>query len=144
MGDMVWLLRWHIPTTRPCKKLDYKKLGPFRIVDKVNPVAFRLALPSHYRIHNVFHASLLELYHPSSIPGRSIEPPPPVALATGDEYEVETILDSRKSRRNLQYLVLWKGYPISEATWEPARNLLNAPEVVHDFHLRYPHKPAPS
>ena len=53
-----------------------------------------------------------------------------MALATEDEYEVETILDSRKSRRKLQYLVLCKGYPISEATWEPARNLLNALEEV--------------
>jgi hypothetical protein len=144
IGDMVWLLRRHIPTTRPCNKLDYKKLGPFRIIDKVNPVAFRLDLPSHYRIHNVFHASLLEVYHSSSIPGRSIPPPPPVALATGEEYEVEKILDSRKTRRKLHYLVLWKGYPISEATWEPAENLLNAPEVVHEFHVRYPNKPTSS
>ena len=36
------------------------------------------------------------------------------------------------SRRKLQYLVMCKGYPISEATWEPARNLLNAREVVRD------------
>ena len=70
VGDMVWLLRRHIATTRPCHKLDFKKLGPFRIIDQVNPVAFRLDLPSHYRIHNVFHASLLELYHSSSLRGR--------------------------------------------------------------------------
>ena len=62
VGDMVWLLRRNISTTRPCNKLDYKKLGPFCIVDKVNPVAFRLALPSHYQIHNVFHGSLLKIY----------------------------------------------------------------------------------
>ena len=71
----VWLLHRHILTTRPCNKLDYNTLGPFCIVEKVNLVAFHLALPSHYRIHNVFYASLLELYHPSSISGRIIEPP---------------------------------------------------------------------
>ena len=29
VGDMVWLLRRHIATTRPCAKLDYKNLGPY-------------------------------------------------------------------------------------------------------------------
>jgi hypothetical protein len=100
VGDMVWLLRRHIATTRPCHKLDFKKLGPFRIVDQVHLVAFRLNLPSHYRICNIFHISILELYHSSSVQGRQIAPPPTVALATGDEYEVEKILDSCKSRRN--------------------------------------------
>ena len=32
--------------------------------------AFRLALPPTFQIHNVFHVSLLELYHPSQIPRR--------------------------------------------------------------------------
>ena len=141
VGDMVWLLRRHIATTRPCVKLDYKKLGPFRITECVNPVTFRLALPPHFRIHDVFHVSLLEPYYSSSIEGRQLLPPPPVQLPTGEEYEVDQILDSRVLRRQLQYLVLWKGYPISEATWEPARHLKNATEVVRDFHHRYPHKP---
>ena len=142
IGDMVWLLRRHIATTRPCAKLDYKRLGPFRIIERINPVAFRLALPPTFRIHDVFHVSLLELYHPSRIPGRHPPPPPPVELSTGEEYEVDQILDSRYRRRQLQYLVLWKGYPISDATWEPVTHLQNAPEAIHDFHQRYPHKPA--
>ena len=69
ISDMVWLLRRHIATIRPCAKLDYKKLGPFRILERVNPIAFWLSLPPTFRLHNVFHVSLLELYHPSRIPG---------------------------------------------------------------------------
>ena len=141
VGDFVWLLRRHIPTTRPCAKLDYKKLGPFRIIAKINPVVYRLELPSHFKIHNVFHVSLLEPHHSSQIPGRYPSPPPPIELSTGEEYEVDQILDSRIRRRQLQYLVLWKGYPLSEATWEPARNLTNAVESIQEFHHRYPHKP---
>jgi hypothetical protein len=141
VGDMVWLLRRHIATTRPCAKLDYKKLGPFRILERVNPVAFRLALPPTFRLHDVFHVSLLELYHPSRIPGRQPPPPPPVELSTGEEYEVDRILDSRLRRGRLQYLVLWKGYPLSDATWEPVTHLQNAPEAIRTFHHRYPHKP---
>ena len=57
---------------------------------------------------------------------------------------VDQILDSRYRRRQLQYLVLWKGYPISDATWEPVTHLQNALETIRDFHQLYPHKPAAS
>ena len=76
VGDQVRLLRRHVNTTRPCGKLDYRKLGPFQIIEHINPVTFRLELPPHFRIHNVFHASLLEPHHPSTIPGRHSPPPP--------------------------------------------------------------------
>ena len=62
-------------------------------------------------------------------------------LASGEEYEVDQILDSRWHPPNLQYLFLWKGYPMSDATWERSANMQNAMELVQDFHHRYPHKP---
>ena len=61
VGDFVWLLRRNIATTRPCPKLNYKKLGPFRIIEKIGSMVVRLELPSHFRIHNVFYVSLLKL-----------------------------------------------------------------------------------
>ena len=33
-GDMVWFLPRNVKTTRPSKKLDYKKMGPFRIIKR--------------------------------------------------------------------------------------------------------------
>ena len=53
---------WHIKTTRPCDKLDYRRLGPSHINGKINDVTFRLDLPSQLRIHPIFHSSLLEPY----------------------------------------------------------------------------------
>jgi len=38
-GDMVWLLPRNIRTTRPCKKLDYKKIGPFKILARIGESA---------------------------------------------------------------------------------------------------------
>ena len=55
---------------------------------------------------------------------------------------MDRILNSCLCRRQLQYLVLWKGYPISDATWEPTTHLQNAPEAIRAFHQRYPKKSA--
>ena len=43
-GDMVWLLPRNIRTTRPCKKLAYKKIGPFKVLAKIGGSAYRLDL----------------------------------------------------------------------------------------------------
>jgi len=49
-------------TTRPSKKLDYKKIGPFKMLANVGTSAYKLALPHSLGIHNTFHISLLEPY----------------------------------------------------------------------------------
>ena len=56
-----------------------------------------------------------------------------------EEYEVDNILKHRYLRRGnrrpqLQYKVLWKGYPIHDATWEPVRNLTRCQETIWKYH----------
>jgi len=76
-GDMVWLLPRNIKTTRPSKKLDYKKIGPFKILAKIGTSAYKLALPTSMAIHDTFHISLLEPYQDIRFPSQIKEPPPP-------------------------------------------------------------------
>ncbi|PTQ26556.1 hypothetical protein MARPO_0998s0001 [Marchantia polymorpha] len=61
--DKLWLLRKRTVATHSCAKLDYKHLRPFQIIQLVGPLACRLDLLSRFRIHDVFHVSLLEPYH---------------------------------------------------------------------------------
>jgi hypothetical protein len=45
-----------------CAKLAPRFCGPFEILDKVGPVAYKLALPPTVKEQNVFHVSLLKKY----------------------------------------------------------------------------------
>ncbi|KAM4057840.1 integrase core domain-containing protein [Hirsutella rhossiliensis] len=59
-GDMVYLVRRNIKTKRPSNKLDFKKLGPFKVKKTISKVNYELSLPTTMRIHPIFHISLLE------------------------------------------------------------------------------------
>jgi len=57
-----------------------------------------------------------------------------------EEWEVEEILDSRRTRGRLQYLVKWRGF--TDPTWEPEGNLVEV-EAVDIYHGCHPERPAP-
>jgi hypothetical protein len=38
-------------------------------------------------------------------------------------YEIEAILDKRKSGKKWEYLIKWKDYKLFESTWEPKENI---------------------
>src|ERR1700710_88853 len=141
-GDKVWLLPRNIRTTRPCKKLDYKKMGPFKILAKIGTSAYKLDLPAGMKIHNTFHISLLEPYSDNKFPSQEHHPPPPIEIDGEPEYELEEIIDSRLYRNHLQYRAKWTGYsPEHDKTWSPAENFNNAKIAIRRFHHHYPNKP---
>ena len=45
------------------KKLTHKFVKSFRVENKIKAQTYRLTLFSTYRIHNIFHVSLLKSYH---------------------------------------------------------------------------------
>jgi hypothetical protein len=141
VGDKVWLSTKFIKTQRPTGKLDYKRLGPFKIIQAIGNRAFKLELPPSMKIYPVFHVSLLELHQPDRIPGREPEPLPPVIINQKEEYEVEQIIDSRLHRNKLQYLVHWKGYTVMDRTWEPQSNLTNCQNLIEQFHQEHTDRP---
>ncbi len=118
-------------------KLHPKYIGPFQVTDRIGQSAYRLLLPEEMKIHNMFHASLLQPW------AHSILAPPPVSvlLVKDDlQYEVDSILDhqdegrGRSKRRT--YLVAWKGFASEENTWEPESNLKNASSSVQAYWKR--------
>ena len=51
-----------------------------------------------------------------------------------EEFEVEQIFDMKQlgRGRKMHYLVKWKGYPTSDNSWEPEKNL-KADELIAEF-----------
>jgi len=143
VGDQVMLAAHHInlasQAARPTKKLQHRFIGPYRVTQKVSPVAYKLELPETLHIHPVFHVSLLRPYKdPTSFPDRAIPepPPPPITIDDMPEYEVEHILDHRHRRNKTEYLVKWVGYPEHDASWEPAANLAHAQDCIDEYTSR--------
>ena len=97
-----------------------KFIGPFKISDRINEVAYKLQLPDSMSIHNVFHISLLKPYYED---GNYQPPPLPIVMNDKPYYEVEYIInhrDVRKGKRiERQYLVKWLNYGPEHNTWEP-------------------------
>ena len=108
-------------------KLSPRYIGPYQIIEKLNPVACRLSLPTELEyVHNVFHISQLRKY--ISVPNHVIEPEP-IELAKDLTYEEHPIqiLDRRvKQLRNKSIPlvnVLWASHDSSEATWETEEDM---------------------
>ena len=102
-------------------------------------MAYELELPDLFCIHPVFHVTLLKTDVTNPFPGRSTDPPEPVLVNGKEEFEVESILDCRKRRNQVQFLVKWKGYGPKENSWEPERNI-HAKRLIRTFKDSHPLK----
>jgi hypothetical protein len=130
VGQRVWLEGTNLKTSHPTKKFAPKRYGPFPITDVISLVIYRLTLPLSWKIHNVFHVSLLTPYKETEEHGPNFAEPPPELIDEQEEYKVEQILASRLYGcwKKLQYLIRWKGYS-------------HAPDLVQAFHRSNPQAP---
>ena len=135
VNQKVWLDARNLQTKVPSKKLAPRRYGPFTITEKVSAVVYRLKLPNHMKIHDVFHVDLLTPYRQNQIYGEAFPQPPPDLIEGEEEYEVEEIVSDRRHgrSRSLQYLIKWKGYPQSENSWVNAKDV-HAPQLVKEYH----------
>jgi hypothetical protein len=106
-GGQVWLEGTNLWMSHPTAKLAPKRYGPFTITNVISPVVYRLELPGHWAIHNVFHTSLLTPYWEMEEHGTNYMQPPPDIVEGEEEYEVERIMNLRchGQKKKLQYLI---------------------------------------
>ena len=110
------------------RKFSPKFLGPFKVKKVVNPVAYELALPRTWKVHPVFHRSLLKPFEgtvPKQLAVPQVEP--------SIEYAVEKILKERTIKGKTQFLIKWKHYPVEEATWQNEEDCSNCRDLILTF-----------
>ena len=130
VGDKVWLEVTNLHISYPSRKLIPKCHGPFEIAQVLSPLVYKLRLPFTWKIHDVFHATLLSSYRQMEAHGPSFFRPPPDLIDAKEEYKVDHIVSHKGSPGHRLYLTTWKGYPLLENTWEPELNLCHAPTIL--------------
>lgn len=129
VGDMVYLrlqpYRQSSLKTSGKEKLKPKFYGPYKVLRRIGEVAYELELPSHSKIHNVFHVSCLKKALGQHVISSQELPP------LDDEGKLilapESILEVKKkklrSRVIREYLIKCKGLPMEDSTWEGSQIL---------------------
>src|SRR2546421_11669642 len=103
-------------------KLRPRYIGPYEIIERIGPLAYRLALPAELaQIHNVFHVSMLWRYR--SCPTHVISEPT-IEVAENLTYAEEPVrilefgVKQLRNKEIPMVKVLWKHHSQGEATWE--------------------------
>lgn len=127
VGDMVYLrmqpYRMAAFRIRQAMKLTTKFYGPYRILEKIGRVAYKLQLPVNVGIHHVFHVSQLKKHL-----GSHAIPSPDLPLVGTDgriKTEPLAVLETRSLPRNGVLVTQWSssGRTSSQKmqpTWEDA------------------------
>ena len=102
-----------------CLKLAAKYFGPYKVIEQIGAVAYKLQLPLFAKIHPVFHVSQLN-EHIGKAPAQSQLP---LLDANGVlAKEPVAILDRRMNKRRgkliTEVLIQWSNCFQEDATWE--------------------------
>ena len=127
-GELVLLSSRNLKMKGIPGKLRKRFVGTFRVEQKIGQQAYKLSLPENWKIHPMFHISLLKKWNTASLQEEEIPADDDLEIEE-PYYEIEKILRWRKIKRGRrilkEYLVLWKDYPITEASWIQAGQFSN-------------------
>ncbi|GAV87391.1 Chromo domain-containing protein [Cephalotus follicularis] len=103
-------------------KLSPSYIGPFEILERIEEVAYRLALPPNLsHVHDVFHVALLRKYMANPSHVLRSEPIQVHEDLLYNEQPIE-ILDYKEQILQTKTIplekVLWRNQGVDEATWE--------------------------
>ena len=113
-------------------KLSPKYYGPYKVLQKIGTMAYKLELPGASQLHLVFHVSCLKKVIGDKLPVQTI-------LPEHDEegkiiLELEAVTETRtrqlRNRSISEYLIKWKNLSAEDSTWEDENFIQKHPELL--------------
>ena len=113
-------------------KLSPKYYGPYKVLQNIGTMAYKLELHASLRVHLIFHVSYLKKVIREKIKLQTI-------LPELDEegkivLEPEAVMERRtrklQSRSILEYLIKWKNLPTKYSTSEDEKFIQKHPELL--------------
>ncbi|XP_024023475.1 uncharacterized protein LOC112092212 [Morus notabilis] len=103
-------------------KLIPRYIGPFEMIERIEKVAYRLALsPNLASVHNVFHVAMLLKYISDPSHALQYEPIQIREDLSYEEQPVQILAQEEKKLRSRSIPIVkvqWKNHSVAEATWE--------------------------
>ena len=134
--DKVWLEARNLKRNVINPKFTAKREGPLKITKVPSSLSYQLEILKSWRIHPVFHASLLTPYRENNVHGPNYPQLTPDLINGEEEYEVECILKHQGWPKCHQYLIRWKGYTADKDSWQNEADLGNALELLSEYKKR--------
>jgi hypothetical protein len=132
-GDLVWLrLNQRAAVSvrdGPLSKLVPKYYGPYRVLERIGGLAYRLQLPAHACLHDVFHIAFLKKY--TSAEPATIPPLPPIMCGRAVP-QPQQVVRARPTAQSWDLLVKWQNNSPADVSWE---QLEAFKEAYPDFQL---------
>jgi hypothetical protein len=125
VGDWVFLRlqlykQMSLKQAKKNNKLSPKYYGPYRVLQKIGTMAYKLELPASSQAHPIFHVSCLKKVIGDKILIQTILP------KLDEEGKIildpKAITDTRirqpRNRSISEYLIKWRKLPAEDSTWE--------------------------
>ena len=119
---------------RSSKKLSHKYVESFKIKNKIETQIYRLTLSNIYRIHNIFHVSLLKSYR-HRVDDKKTKQMMQISNLIDDEeqWKIEEIVDKIEDKKSIWYKMKWLNWNLEYNQWLLENDLDKAIDVMTKF-----------
>ena len=113
-------------------KLELRFYGPYKVLQKIGEVTYKVELPATAKIHNVFHVSSLKRVVGQHVTTQTELPEldEEGKLILKPEVILEVLTKRLCFRDITKYLIKWKKFPTEDATWEDEQFVQQHPELT--------------
>jgi hypothetical protein len=138
VGDWVFLRlqpykEMSLKQARKDNKLSPKYYGPYKVLQNIGTMEYKLELPTSSRVHPVFHVSCLNKVIGDNIPVQTIfvELDEEVKIILDPGAITDTRIRQLRNRSISEYLIKWRKLSAEDSTWEDVSFIQNHLELLN-------------